>query len=53
MRIAFDYQAFCIQSYGGASRYFVRVAEQLIARKQEVGIFAPLYLNHYVKELPA
>lgn len=52
MRIAFDYQAFCIQSYGGVSRYYVRLAEQFIAGKQEVGIFAPLYLNNYVKELP-
>ena len=53
MRIAFDYQIFCQQYYGGVSRYFVRLAEQLIARQQAVGIFAPLYLNHYVKELPA
>lgn len=52
MRIAFDYQAFCIQSYGGVSRYYVRLAEQFIAGKQEVGIFAPLHRNRYVKGLP-
>lgn len=52
MRIAFDYQSFC-QQYSGVSRYFVRLAEQLIAGKQDVGIFAPLHRNHYVKELPS
>jgi len=52
MRIAFDYQIFCMQFYGGISRYFVRVAEQLIAKKQDVGIFAPLYINKYAQELP-
>lgn len=52
MRIAFDYQIFCMQYYGGISRYFVRLAEQLIARKQDVGIFAPLYINKYAKALP-
>jgi glycosyltransferase involved in cell wall biosynthesis len=53
MRIAFDYQTFCQQSYGGISRYFVRLAEQFITMQQDVGIFAPLHRNHYVKVLPA
>ena len=53
MRIAFDSQTFCNQSYGGISRYFVRLAEQLISRNQQVGIFAPLHRNHYLKELPS
>ena len=39
MRIAFDYQIFCQQSYGGISRYFVRLVEQFVARIQDVGIF--------------
>lgn len=52
MRIAFDYQTFCQLSYSGVSRYFVRLSEQFIAGKQEVGIFAPLYRNRYVKALP-
>jgi hypothetical protein len=51
LRIVFDYQTFCLQSYGGISRYFVRLADQLIAGKQDVGIFAPLYLNHYMQDV--
>jgi glycosyltransferase involved in cell wall biosynthesis len=51
MRIAFDYQTFCLQSYGGISRYFVRLAKELIEAKQDVGIFAPLHRNHYVRFL--
>ncbi len=53
MRIAFDYQAFCIQTYGGILRYFVRLVEQLIAQEQEVRVFAPFHWNHYLKELPS
>lgn len=52
MKIAFDYQTFSLQSYGGISRYFVRLTEQLLAIRQKVGIFAPLHRNHYVGELP-
>jgi len=51
MRIAFDYQTFCLQPYGGISRYFVRLAKELIEAKQDVGIFAPLHRNHYVNFL--
>ncbi len=48
MRIAFDYQAFSRQSAGGISRYFCRLAEQLHGRRQDVGIFAPIYRNQYL-----
>jgi glycosyltransferase involved in cell wall biosynthesis len=53
MRIAFDHQAFCLQKIGGISRYFCRLAEQLQQTTQvdEVGIFAPLYRNQYLREL--
>lgn len=53
MRIAFDHQIFCSQSYGGISRYFARLAEQLAATRHEVRIFAPLHQNRYARELPA
>jgi glycosyltransferase involved in cell wall biosynthesis len=53
VRIAFDYQTFFWQSYGGISRYVVRLAEHLAALKQDVGIFAPLHRSQYLKELPA
>ena len=51
MRIAFDYQTFCNQSFGGVSRYFARLAEQFAALEHDVRIFAPLHQNHYVSGL--
>jgi glycosyltransferase involved in cell wall biosynthesis len=57
MRIALDSQAFCLQTVGGISRYFSQLAHHLYLNKQdvgnqEVGIFAPLYRNQYLKDLP-
>ena len=52
MRIAFDHQTFCNQKYGGVSRYFTSLAEQLIELDQDVRIFAPCHQNHYAKDLP-
>jgi len=52
MRIAFDYQTFCNQRFGGISRYFARLAKQLAESEHDVRIFAPLHQNHYVKDLP-
>jgi glycosyltransferase involved in cell wall biosynthesis len=53
MRIAFDHQAFCLQKTGGISRYFCHLAEQLQQTTQadEIGVFAPLYRNQYLREL--
>ncbi len=51
MRIAFDYQAFCRQSAGGISRYFCRLADQLHACQESVGVFAPLYRNQYLAQV--
>jgi glycosyltransferase involved in cell wall biosynthesis len=52
IRILYDYQAFSRQFYGGVSRYFVELA-RLLSRLEntEVKILAPLYINHYLKEL--
>lgn len=52
MRIAFDYQTFMLQSYGGISRYFTRLAQGLLEREQQVGIFAPLHHNSHLSALP-
>ena len=52
MRIAYDYQTFTQQTYGGISRYYVRLAEQLAADQQQVRIFAPFHRNRHVDELP-
>ena len=48
MRLAFDHQTFCLQTTGGISRYFCRLAEELIKLRQEVKVFAPLYRNQYL-----
>lgn len=53
MRIAFDHQAFCRQIAGGISRYYCRLAEALSLKGQQVGMFAPIYRNIYLKDLPA
>ena len=52
-RIAFDYQAFSLQSYGGISRYFTCLAQQLIDLRQQVKVFAPLHRNRYLGALPS
>lgn len=52
MRIAFDHQIFVMQAYGGVSRYFTRLAQSLLDKEQEVEIFASLYQNNYLVELP-
>ncbi|WP_026146854.1 glycosyltransferase family 4 protein [Methylomonas sp. MK1] len=51
MNILFDYQIFCIQRYGGISRYFYELANNLGKLDQtSVEIFAPLYTNEYFDE---
>ena len=52
MRIAYDYQSFALQSYGGISRYFVCLAQGLIDLQQQIKIFAPIHQNSYVRLLP-
>lgn len=49
MRIAMDYQIFCLQAYGGISRYFVRLAEQFSKSSHDVKIFSPLHCNEYLQ----
>lgn len=53
MRLAYDYQAFHMQSYGGVSRYFARLAKGLIDSDHKVGIFAPIHRNRYLDDLPS
>jgi len=52
MRIAFDYQTFMSQAYGGISRYFVRLAQELLLIGEDVQIFSPIHQNRYLNELP-
>lgn len=52
MKIGFDYPIFTLQHTGGASRYFVRLVEQLLSLGEEVEVYAPLLINHCVTQLP-
>jgi len=52
VKILYDYQAFSRQFYGGVSRYFVEIARRLSNTEDtDLQVFAPLYINHYLKEL--
>jgi glycosyltransferase involved in cell wall biosynthesis len=51
MKILFDHQIFCIQKYGGISRYFYELANNLSKLDQNsVEIFALLHTNEYFDE---
>ena len=52
MKIAFDYQIFAQQGYGGISRYYKNLASELLQLKQNVSIFAGLHRNNYLTSLP-
>jgi glycosyltransferase involved in cell wall biosynthesis len=49
MRIAYDHQIFGWQKYGGVSRYFFELANNLSHNlMQEVAVVSPLYVNSYL-----
>lgn len=53
MKIAYDSQIFCSQTYGGISRYFCEIASRIAqAPGVEVAITAPMHINTYLKHLP-
>jgi glycosyltransferase involved in cell wall biosynthesis len=52
MKVAFDYQTFTLQTYGGISRYFAKLSQGLIVLDQQVEVFAPLHRNSYIESLP-
>lgn len=52
MKVAFDYQIFSSQRFGGISRYFFELANHLAALQQEQVsclINSPVYKNHYLQ----
>ncbi len=51
MKIIFDHQIFTRQSYGGVSRYFVRLMQSLIALGHQADVIAPIHRNRYLKDL--
>src|SRR6218665_147600 len=52
MKIAFDYQTFALQRYGGISRYFCNLVRTLSSSDHQAKIFAPLHRNNYIKDFP-
>lgn len=49
MKIAYDHQIFGWQEYGGVSRYFFELANNIAHNKSdEVAIISPLYVNAYL-----
>jgi glycosyltransferase involved in cell wall biosynthesis len=51
MNILYDHQIFIDQSYGGPSRYFFNIIEE-IKKKENLKISAPIHINQYLSELP-
>lgn len=52
MRVAFDYEIFFYQSYGGISRYFANLIEELLKQGIDVGVFAPFHKNAFLINIP-
>lgn len=52
MRVAFDYQIFTLQRYGGISRYFYELTKSLgtIDPSIKYQINSPIYVNNYLYE---
>ncbi len=52
LSIAFDHQIFDLQRYGGVSRYFVEIANELaLDPSLQVAIEAPLHINEYLRSV--
>ncbi len=52
MRIVFDPQIFCLQEYGGISRYFCSLARSLsLLQSTHAEICAPFHINQHLKSL--
>jgi glycosyltransferase involved in cell wall biosynthesis len=51
MKIAYDYQTFSVQEYGGISRYYYQLSKNISITNNDVGVFAPIHMNHYANDL--
>lgn len=50
MRIVYDHQIFTTQEYGGISRYFFELADNVAkAQEADIRIVSPLYVNSYLE----
>ena len=50
MRILYDFRIFSLQDYGGISKYFIKVSEQL-SINNSVKVISPFYINKFLKNL--
>jgi len=49
MKIAYDPQIFCAQTYGGISRYFCEIASRIAKEPgADVSVIAPMHVNAYL-----
>ncbi|MDR3371568.1 glycosyltransferase family 1 protein [Rhodoferax sp.] len=49
MRVIFDHQIFSLQKYGGISRYFAELVNQLsLVKEVQVSVISPTYINAYL-----
>ena len=51
LKILYNNNIFFDQHYGGISRYYASIFEELIKKKVEFKVLAPLYKNKYLKSL--
>src|SRR5205823_10133334 len=50
-RIAYTYQAFCTQQYGGVTRYFTELAARLAQREDcDVSVLAMVHRNAHLRD---
>ena len=50
MKIYFDYKIFLQQKFGGPSRYFSQLFENLKTNKKKAYIVSPFYINNYLDQ---
>jgi hypothetical protein len=53
MKIVYDSQISCAQSYGGIFRYFCEIASRIAKQPSvQVSITAPMHVNAYLANVP-
>ena len=52
MKIAYDHQIFSGQKYGGISKYYSQLINNISKTDNRVRIFSPIHRNFYIQSLP-
>ncbi|CAN5348149.1 glycosyltransferase family 1 protein [soil metagenome] len=53
MKVAFDYQMFAAQRYGGVTRYYTALVRELALLGETPRVIAPLHWNQHLQQLPS